>query len=39
MPWSALATGLGFAFAVALVSALIPALKAQRISIIEALRP
>ena len=39
MPWSALANGLGFAFAVALVSALIPALKAQRISIIAALRP
>jgi len=39
MPWSALATGLGFALGVALVSALIPALKAQRISIIAALRP
>lgn len=39
MPWSALATGLGFALAVALISGLIPALKAGRLSIIEALRP
>jgi putative ABC transport system permease protein len=39
MPWSALLTGLGFALLVALVSGLIPALKAKRLSIIEALRP
>ena len=39
MPWSAAATGLAFALLVALVSALLPALKAKRLSIIEALRP
>jgi putative ABC transport system permease protein len=39
MPWSALLTGLGFALAVAMTAGIIPALKAQRISIIEALRP
>jgi putative ABC transport system permease protein len=37
MPWSALLTGLGFALAVALVSGLVPALKAKRLSIIAAL--
>jgi putative ABC transport system permease protein len=37
MPWSAALTGLGFALAVALVSGLIPALKAGRLSIIDAL--
>jgi putative ABC transport system permease protein len=39
MPWSALLTGLGFALLVALLSGLLPALKAKRLSIIEALRP
>ena len=39
MPWSALLTGQGFALLVALVAGLIPALKAKRLSIIEALRP
>lgn len=38
MPWSALLTGFGFALAVALVSGLIPALKARRLSIVGALR-
>lgn len=38
MPWPALLTGLGFALAVALVAGLVPALKARRLSIIEALR-
>jgi putative ABC transport system permease protein len=37
MPWSALLTGLGFAVAVAIVSALVPALRAKRLSIIDAL--
>jgi putative ABC transport system permease protein len=37
MPWSALLTGLVFALAVALVSGLIPALRAKRRSIIDAL--
>ena len=37
MPWSALLTGLGFALAVALVSGIVPALKAKRLSIIDAL--
>jgi putative ABC transport system permease protein len=37
MPWQAAVTGLGFALVVALVSGLIPALKAQRLSIIDAL--
>jgi putative ABC transport system permease protein len=37
MPWQAALTGLGFALVVALVSGLIPALKAQRLSIIDAL--
>jgi putative ABC transport system permease protein len=37
MPWSALLTGLGFALAVALASGLVPALKAKRLSIIDAL--
>jgi putative ABC transport system permease protein len=39
MPWSALLTGLGFALAVAVAAGLVPALKARRLSIVEALRP
>ena len=39
MPWSALLTGLGFALGVAFVSGLIPALRAKRLSIVQALRP
>ena len=37
MPWSALLTGLAFALAVAIVSALIPGLRAKRLSIIDSL--
>jgi len=37
MPWSALLTGLGFAMAVAIVSALIPALRAKRLNIVDSL--
>ena len=37
MPWSALLTGLGFALAVAIVSGVIPAFRAKRLSIIDAL--
>jgi putative ABC transport system permease protein len=37
MPWSALLTGLGFALFVAIVSALVPALRAKRLSIIDSL--
>ncbi|HET7084641.1 MAG TPA: ABC transporter permease [Rhizomicrobium sp.] len=37
MPWSALLTGLGFGLAVSLASGLIPALRAKRLSIIQAL--
>lgn len=37
MPWSATLTGLGFSFAVAIVSGLMPALRARRLSIIDAL--
>lgn len=38
MPWQAALTGLGFALVVALAAGLIPALKAQRLSIIDALK-
>jgi putative ABC transport system permease protein len=38
MPWQAALTGLGFALVVALAAGLVPALKAQRLSIIGALR-
>ncbi|HSS13394.1 MAG TPA: ABC transporter permease, partial [Rhizomicrobium sp.] len=37
MPWSALLTGLGFALLVAFVSGVIPALRAKRLSIVDAL--
>lgn len=38
MPWQAALTGFGFALVVALVAGLAPAIKAQRLSIIGALR-
>jgi putative ABC transport system permease protein len=38
MPWSALLTGLSFALAVALASGLVPAWRAKRLSIVQALR-
>jgi putative ABC transport system permease protein len=37
MPWSALLTGLGFALLVAFVAGLVPALRAKRLSIVDAL--
>jgi len=37
MPWPALLSGLGFALLVAFVAALVPALRAKRLSITEAL--
>jgi len=37
MPWSAIGTGLGFALLVSFVSGLVPALRARRLSIIDAL--
>ena len=37
MPWSALLTGLGFALAVAFVAGMVPAWRAKRLSIIDAL--
>ncbi len=37
MPWSATLTGLGFSFVVAIVSGLVPALRARRLSITDAL--
>lgn len=37
MPWSAALTGLGFSFVVAIVSGLVPALRARRLSITDAL--
>jgi ABC-type antimicrobial peptide transport system permease subunit len=37
MPWSAIATGLGFALAVGFIAGLVPALRARRLSIVDAL--
>jgi putative ABC transport system permease protein len=37
MPWSAALTGLGFSFVVAIISGLVPALRARRLSITDAL--
>ena len=37
MPWPSLLTGLGFAMAVAFISGFVPALRAKRLSIIDAL--
>ncbi len=37
MPWSAIGTGLGFALLVSFVSGLVPALRARRLSITDAL--
>jgi putative ABC transport system permease protein len=37
MPWSATLIGLGFSFVVAIISGLVPALRARRLSIIDAL--
>jgi len=37
MPWSALLTGLGFALTVAVIAGLIPAWRAKRLSIVDAL--
>jgi putative ABC transport system permease protein len=37
MPWSALLTGLGFALTVAIIAGMIPAWRAKRLSIVDAL--